>query len=82
VTTPADGPQDATAITRALNRAVLDTLPFADTQDFDDARRGFEASLPEIEIRNAQGRVVWSLRDYAFLEQHVDGPQPGHGPPP
>jgi alkyl sulfatase BDS1-like metallo-beta-lactamase superfamily hydrolase len=73
VTTPADGPQDATAITRALNRAVLDTLPFADTQDFDDARRGFVASLPEIEIRNAQGRVVWSLRDYAFLE-HAEAP--------
>ena len=73
MTTPADGPQDATAITRALNRAVLDTLPFADTQDFDDARRGFVASLPEIEIKNAQGRVVWSLRDYAFLE-HAEAP--------
>jgi alkyl sulfatase BDS1-like metallo-beta-lactamase superfamily hydrolase len=23
--------------------------------------------LPEVEIKNAQGRVVWSLRDYAFL---------------
>ena len=25
------------------------------------------ATLPEVEIKNAQGRVVWSLRDYAFL---------------
>ncbi|HEY5725547.1 MAG TPA: alkyl sulfatase dimerization domain-containing protein, partial [Methylomirabilota bacterium] len=25
-------------------------------------------TLPEVEIKNAQGRVVWSLRDYAFLE--------------
>src|SRR5215475_9450993 len=73
MTTPADGPQDATAITRALNRAVLDALPFADTQDFDDARRGFLASLHEVEIKNAQGRVVWSLRDYAFLE-HAEAP--------
>jgi alkyl sulfatase BDS1-like metallo-beta-lactamase superfamily hydrolase len=73
VATPADGPQDATAITRALNRAVLDALPFADTQDFDDAQRGFLASLPEVEIKNAQGRVVWSLRDYAFLE-HAEAP--------
>jgi len=31
-------PQDASAITRALNRAVLDALPFADTRYFDDAR--------------------------------------------
>ncbi len=61
-------PQDATALTRASNRAVLDTLPFADNQDFEDARRGFVATLPEVEIKNAQGRVVWSLRDYGFLD--------------
>ena len=30
-----DGPKDATPITHALNRAVLDALPFGDTQDFD-----------------------------------------------
>ncbi len=64
---PGDSSKDATAITAALNRAVLDVLPFGDTQDFDDARRGFVGSLPEVEIRNAQGRVVWSLREYAFL---------------
>ena len=63
----APAPNDATAATRAANRAVLAALPFDDTADFDDARRGFLGSLPEVEIRNAQGRVVWSLRDYAFL---------------
>jgi alkyl sulfatase BDS1-like metallo-beta-lactamase superfamily hydrolase len=73
VTVPADAPLDATAVTRSLNRAVLDALPFADTQDFDDARRGFVATLPEVEIKNAQGRVVWSLRDYAFLD-HAEAP--------
>jgi alkyl sulfatase BDS1-like metallo-beta-lactamase superfamily hydrolase len=59
--------KDATPFTLAQNRAVLDDLPFEDTQDFEDARRGFLGSLPEVEITNAQGRVVWSLRDYAFL---------------
>ncbi|HVQ76730.1 MAG TPA: alkyl sulfatase dimerization domain-containing protein [Candidatus Binatia bacterium] len=63
----AEGPKRATPITEARNRAVLDALPFGDTQDFEDARRGFLGSLPEVEIRNDQGRVVWSLRDYAFL---------------
>jgi alkyl sulfatase BDS1-like metallo-beta-lactamase superfamily hydrolase len=61
------GPRDATPITEARNRALLNALPFGDTRDFDDARRGFLGSLPEVEIRNDQGRVVWSLRDYAFL---------------
>jgi alkyl sulfatase BDS1-like metallo-beta-lactamase superfamily hydrolase len=62
-----DGPRDATPATQARQRAVLEALPFADTQDFEDAARGFVATLPEVEIKNAQGRVVWSLRDYAFL---------------
>ena len=52
---PPDGPKDATPITRAQNRALLDALPFDDTQDFEDARRGFLGTLPEAEIRNAQG---------------------------
>src|SRR5437016_5167887 len=63
------GPQDATPLTRAANHAVLDALPFADTRDFEDARRGFIATLPEVEITNAQGRIVWTLRDYAFLDE-------------
>jgi alkyl sulfatase BDS1-like metallo-beta-lactamase superfamily hydrolase len=62
-----DAPRDATPATRARQRAVLEALPFADTQDFEDAARGFVATLPEVEVKNAQGRVVWSLRDYAFL---------------
>jgi linear primary-alkylsulfatase len=62
-----EGPKDATPITHVKNRAVLESLPFADTQDFEDARRGFLGTLPEVEIKNAEGRVVWSLRDYAFL---------------
>ena len=64
---PADAPKDASPTTHAQNRAVLGALPFLDTQDFDDARRGFLGSLPEVEIKNDQGRVVWSLKDYAFL---------------
>jgi alkyl sulfatase BDS1-like metallo-beta-lactamase superfamily hydrolase len=64
-----DGPAEATSVTLAQNRAARAALPFEDTRDFDDARRGFVATLPEVEIKNAQGRVVWSLRDYAFLAE-------------
>jgi alkyl sulfatase BDS1-like metallo-beta-lactamase superfamily hydrolase len=64
---PVDGPKDATASTQALNRAVLAALPFDDTRDFEDARRGFLGSLPDVEIKDERGRVVWSLREYAFL---------------
>ena len=68
------GPRDATPITRAQNRAVLDALPFGDQQDFEDAARGFIGSLPEVEIKNEQGRVVWSLRNYAFLAEETAPP--------
>ncbi|HEY4909583.1 MAG TPA: MBL fold metallo-hydrolase, partial [Methylomirabilota bacterium] len=56
-------------MTRAHNRSALDALPFGDTKDFEDARRGFLGTLPEVEIKNPQGRVVWSLREYAFLAE-------------
>ncbi len=65
----ATGPKPASEHTCAHNRDMASALPFGDTQDFDDARRGFIATLPKVEIRNAQGRVVWSLEDYAFLAQ-------------
>jgi alkyl sulfatase BDS1-like metallo-beta-lactamase superfamily hydrolase len=64
---PTDGPKDATPITQARNRALLDVLPFDDTQDFEDARRGFLGTWPEAEIRNDDGRVVWSLADEPFM---------------
>jgi alkyl sulfatase BDS1-like metallo-beta-lactamase superfamily hydrolase len=70
--TRASDPKDASPTTAALNRAVLAALPFADRQDFDDARHGFVGTLPEVEIKNDQGRVVWTLRDYAFLaDEHA-----------
>lgn len=38
MTTPREGPKEATAVTRSRKRAVPDALPFGDTQDFEDAR--------------------------------------------
>ena len=60
---------DATPATCNHNKSMADALPFGDTQDFADAQRGFIATLPEVEIRNDRGRVVWNLREYAFLSQ-------------
>ncbi|WP_308468583.1 alkyl/aryl-sulfatase [Rathayibacter soli] len=46
--------------------------PFADTRDFDDARRGFIGSLTPGNVLNAAGEVVWDADSYAFI----------HGEPP
>jgi alkyl sulfatase BDS1-like metallo-beta-lactamase superfamily hydrolase len=49
------------------NRALLATLPFDDTQDFDDTERGFIAALEPGVVHAADGRVVWDNDGYAFL---------------
>jgi alkyl sulfatase BDS1-like metallo-beta-lactamase superfamily hydrolase len=63
------GPKEAEPATKAANAAVLKALPFIDRRDYEEARRGFVAALPEGIIKNTQGRVVWNLKDYEFLKQ-------------
>ena len=55
------------------NAAVRQRLPFDDTEDFDDARRGRIGSLSDPLIRATDGRVVWDSGAYAFLD--ADCPQ-------
>jgi alkyl sulfatase BDS1-like metallo-beta-lactamase superfamily hydrolase len=60
-------PKDAEPATRAANAEWLDALPFDDAQDFEDAKRGFVATLPDGVIRTPTGTVVWNLKAYEFL---------------
>ncbi|HEV7731966.1 MAG TPA: alkyl sulfatase dimerization domain-containing protein [Candidatus Binatia bacterium] len=53
--------------TAAANSAVAESLPLADQQDFEDARRGLVASDPDVEITDANGRRVWNTTDYDFV---------------
>ncbi len=46
---------------------VLATLPFGDTQDFDDAQRGFIAALTPNAIADDDGTVVWDNDTFDFL---------------
>lgn len=59
-------PKDATEFTKKENAKFLQMLNFADKQDFADAARGFVAALPNGEIKNDQGKIIWNLNDYAF----------------
>ena len=56
----------------ATNSEQLHRLPFDDTTDFEDARRGLLGQLEPCVVRAADGRVVWDNDSYAFLE----GPAP------
>lgn len=56
----------ASATTQASNAAVLKALPFADRQDYADARKGLVAAFSGA-ITDADGKVVWDTRQYDFL---------------
>ncbi len=56
----------AAPATVAANNAVADMLPLDDQQDFEDARRGFIATLDPLVIKGAEGNVIWSGPDYEY----------------
>jgi alkyl sulfatase BDS1-like metallo-beta-lactamase superfamily hydrolase len=57
-------PKGATDATKAANKKVLDSLPFNDKSDFDDAKRGLIERPQTLTIKNANGDVVWDLEQY------------------
>jgi alkyl sulfatase BDS1-like metallo-beta-lactamase superfamily hydrolase len=64
---------DATSHTRAGQAAVLASLPFDDTTDFEDARRGFIADATARLITNPDGSPSFDLDAYGFVR---DEPAP------
>jgi alkyl sulfatase BDS1-like metallo-beta-lactamase superfamily hydrolase len=61
--------KDAEPATRAANEVFVKTLPFSDRADFDDARRGFVATLPDGVIAGPGGRPAFDTKPYAFLQK-------------
>ena len=60
----------------AAHARHLASLPFEDTQDFEDADRGFLGRLEPCVGKAADGRVVWDNDAYAFLD--ADAPTSVH----
>jgi alkyl sulfatase BDS1-like metallo-beta-lactamase superfamily hydrolase len=58
----------ASPIIASANAQLRLRLPFADADDFVDARRGWLRSLSEPVIRATDGRVVWDADAYTFLD--------------
>ena len=66
-----DAAHDAEAATRAVNAAMAGRLDFADTADFEAARRGLIAPVPEGAVRTKNGTVLWNLGEYAFVDGEI-----------
>jgi alkyl sulfatase BDS1-like metallo-beta-lactamase superfamily hydrolase len=58
----------ASPSTAAVNRAVAESLPLDEAQDFEDARRGLVAADDPLVIAGSDGATVWDLASYAFVE--------------
>jgi len=64
----ADTAKPATEATKAASATVLQALPFADKQAFEDSKKGFISPLDNKGlVKNAKGDVVWDLPKFDFL---------------
>lgn len=61
-------PRDATTAIAEQQRALLESLPFSDTEDFDDANRGLVGRREPNAVTAEDGRVVWDNDTYDFIE--------------
>ena len=74
-------PKPATPITAARNAEVYEQLDFANQQDFEDADRGFIATLDspryiynDNPALNAAGFYAWNLEDYFKFMEEAEAP--------
>ena len=65
----AEGPKEASSYTIQANNEVYNKLDFNDEQEREFASRGLIAAPEKLEIKNDQGKVVWSQVAYAFLDK-------------
>ena len=66
--------QPASASTIALREREKAELPFNDTRDFDEAKRGFLKAPPYTKIMADAGNIAWDMESYQWLLQGKDFP--------
>jgi alkyl sulfatase BDS1-like metallo-beta-lactamase superfamily hydrolase len=69
-----EAPKDATDATKGANAELLQQLPFDDTSDFDDAKRGLIAPLPSEVIKGEGGNAIWDPQKYSFITEGAEAP--------
>ena len=62
-------PKPAEPATVAAQAKLKQTLPFANREDFDDARYGFIDTLPDALITGSAPYPAWNMKPYAFLQK-------------
>ena len=60
--------KEPTSFSKKDNDALKSYLPFSDKTDYENARKGFIATIESGEIKDAEGNVVYSMKQYDFIK--------------
>lgn len=66
--------KDASKETAEYNESIYALLDFDDEQEKEFAQQGLIAAPEELEIKNEDGKVVWSQKAYDFLTDYEEAP--------
>lgn len=55
--------------TREVLRKATANLPFADTRDLEEQKKGFIAPMKDLQIKADAGHVAWDMKRFQFLDE-------------
>ena len=67
-------PKAATGKTIEINSAMYSLLDFEDTSEYENAIRGLIDAPETLELKDANGNVIWSQKAYDFLDDYEKAP--------
>lgn len=66
--------KDATQHTIEVNSALYSKLDFEDSSEYENATKGLIAAPETLELKDADGNIVWSQKAYSFVDNYEKAP--------
>ena len=66
--------KSATEHTVKVNSAIFSKLDFEDTSEYENATRCLIAAPEVLELKDAEGNIVWSQKAYSFVDNYEKAP--------
>ena len=66
--------KEATQHTVEVNSALYSKLDFEDTSEYENATKGLIAAPETLELKDADGNIVWSQKAYSFVDNYEKAP--------